>query len=106
MRSLRIFFQTILLFTPSTHFPYYALGPELTVGAGIRARLTVFKAFLTIADLHLLTDDMGFALWVISTLHPVLSNIALYDFALCHAGNMTNSYPACFPRSASSFNPV
>lgn len=62
-------FKTVSLCALSAHFPDYALGAELAVGAGIGAGLAVLEAFLAIADRHLLALDKGLAARVISAFH-------------------------------------
>ena len=61
--------KTVSLFALSAHFPDYALGAELAVGAGIGAGLAVLEAFLAVADRHLLALDKGSTFWVISAFH-------------------------------------
>jgi len=61
--------KTVSFFALSAHFPDYALGAGLAVGAEVGAGLAVLKAFLAIADRHLLALDIGLTARVISTFH-------------------------------------
>ena len=68
-RPFCLSFKTVSLCALSAHFPDYALGAELAVGAGIGAGLAVLEAFLAIADRHLLALDIGLTARVISAFH-------------------------------------
>ena len=57
--SFGLSFKLIPFFAFSTHLPDNALGTKFTVRAGVGAGLAVFKAFLAVADHHLLTLHMG-----------------------------------------------
>jgi hypothetical protein len=61
--------KTVSLFALSAHFPDYALGAGLAVGAGVGAGLAVLEAFLAIADRHFLALDIGLTARVISAFH-------------------------------------
>jgi len=63
--------KTVSFFALSAHFPDYTLGAGLAVGAGVGAGLAVLKAFLAIADRHLLALDIGLTARVISTFHDL-----------------------------------
>jgi hypothetical protein len=53
---------------------------ELAVDAGIGTCLAVFKAFLTVADFHLLACDIGFTIGMIFALHGFGLTINLIFF--------------------------
>jgi len=61
--------KTVSLCALSAHFPDYALGAELAVGAGVGTGLAVLEAFLAVADRHLLALDKGLTARVIPACH-------------------------------------
>jgi hypothetical protein len=76
-RPFCLSFKTVSLFALSAHLPDYTLGAELTVSTGVGAGLAVFKAFLAIADCHLLALDNGLTARVISAFHDFYSSFVI-----------------------------